>query len=108
LQLALDRPNREQIVSMRSTAATTIQALEMTNGATLDAKLRHAAGKLTADASRDPAGWVKTIYLQSLSRAPTEDEQNIAIEALGSPVTPEAVADLLWAITMQPEFQFIR
>ena len=35
LQIALGRPNREQVVTVRSPTATTLQALELTNGAEL-------------------------------------------------------------------------
>ena len=42
LQVALDRPNREIVMPARASAATTIQALELTNGATLNAKLQKA------------------------------------------------------------------
>ncbi|HZM05490.1 MAG TPA: DUF1549 domain-containing protein, partial [Candidatus Saccharimonadales bacterium] len=35
LQVALGRPNREQVVTTRATEATTLQALELTNGKTL-------------------------------------------------------------------------
>ena len=55
LQVALDRPNREVVIPARATAATTIQALELTNGATLDARLQQAAAKFAADAGSDPA-----------------------------------------------------
>src|SRR5260221_11688930 len=43
LQIALDRPNREVIIPVRAAAATTIQALELTNGTTLNARLQKAA-----------------------------------------------------------------
>ncbi len=35
LMVALGRPNREQVVTTRATTATTLQALELTNGETL-------------------------------------------------------------------------
>ncbi len=43
LQAALDRPNREVVVPVRATAATTIQALELTNGTTLDEVIKSSA-----------------------------------------------------------------
>ena len=39
LTTALGRPNREQVNTVRPTAATTLQMLELTNGATLAERL---------------------------------------------------------------------
>src|SRR5207248_2501196 len=43
LMMALGRPNREQVVTSRSGTATTLQAIELTNGAVLDGILRQGA-----------------------------------------------------------------
>jgi len=107
LQVALDRPNREVVIPARATAATTIQALELTNGATLDARLEKAAAKLASEAARDPNAWLDRIYRHALGRLPTSDEREIATEMLGHPVTASGVADFLWAIVNLPEFQLI-
>ena len=107
LQLALDRPNREIVTPARITAATTIQALELTNGSTLDARLKSAAKKLQPDAAKDPAAWVAHTYRALLCREPAADEKQIALELLGDDPKPEAVADFLWAIVNLPEFQLI-
>ena len=109
LMTALDRPNREVVMTVRSTAATTLQALELTNGATLDGRLKKIAHKLAPDAAKDPAGWVKNVYRHTLCRDPTPDELTFSREILGGEkVTPEGVADFLWAVTQLPEFQFIQ
>lgn len=48
------------------------------------------------------------LYQYLLSRAPTDEERAIAIGMLGSPKpTNEGTEDLLWALLMSPEFQFI-
>jgi len=107
LQLALDRPNREIVTPARITAATTIQALELTNGSTLDTRLKSAAKKLQPDAAKDPAAWIAQTYRMLLSRGPSADEMQIALELLGSEPKPEALADFLWAIVNLPEFQLI-
>ena len=107
LQLALGRPNREMVTSVRQDAATTIQAMELTNGGTLDAALKKSAAKLVAAAAKDPAGWVDGTYRKLLSRPPSDGERAFAGEALGEKPTPEAVADLVWALAMQPEFQYV-
>ena len=107
LLAALDRPNREVVVPVRSDVATTFQALEMTNGATLDQKLRAAAPRLVPEVTQDPAGWVEETYRHALARKPTDAEKQAALETLGQPVKPEGVADLLWALAMLPEFQLV-
>ncbi len=107
LQTALDRPNREQIVPARATAATTLQALELTNGATLNNRLTATAAKLAPDALKDPPAWIETTFRQLLSRPPSEPERSTTLDLIGSPPTPAGVADFLWALLNLPEFQLI-
>lgn len=107
LQLAMARPNREVIVPARAQLASTIQALEFTNGSTVDEKLKRAAGRLQPEAAKDPGAWVDAVYRQGLARKPTDAERAVALELLGNPVKPEGVADFLWAVTMLPEFQLV-
>ena len=107
LQVALDRPNREVVIPVRASAATTMQALELTNGATLDFRLQRTATKIAAEAARDPAAWLTALYREALSRPPSEAEKQVALELLGAPPKPEAIADLLWALVNLPEFQLI-
>lgn len=106
LMLALGRPNREQVMTVRASAATTLQALEMTNGNTLARRLREGADKLAA--SEDPSTLLDRLYVTALSRKPTRAEREMAREFLGAPLQAAAVEDLLWAVTMLPEFQLIR
>lgn len=108
LMLALGRPNREQVVTSRASAATTLQAIELTNGAALDELLAKGALKWTADAGLTPEALVTALYLRALNREPTAPERTEALAMIGSPATPEGVQDLLWAMTMLPEFQLIR
>jgi hypothetical protein len=107
LQLAMARPNREVIVPVRDDTPSTIQALEFTNGATVDEKLKGASKRLQPQAAKDPAAWVDSVYAQSFARKPTDAEKKLAVEMLGNPVTADGVADFLWAVTMLPEFQLI-
>jgi len=107
LQVALDRPNREIVVPIRATAATTIQALELTNGSTLDRKLRGAAARFVADAAADPERWTERVFRHALGRLPSAAERAVSIELLAQPAKADAVADLLWALVNHPEFQLI-
>lgn len=104
--IALGRSNREQVVTDRPKAATTLQALELTNGTPLSTLLEKGAKKWS-EASSDPAGLVDRIYRRALLRSPTAEEQRLALELLGPKATPDGVEDLLWAIVMLGEFQLI-
>ncbi|MBI5769157.1 MAG: DUF1549 domain-containing protein [Verrucomicrobia bacterium] len=108
LMTALGRPNREQVITVRQTTATTLQALELTNGATLAKLLKQGAEKIAAAGAVDTDALVAGIFVQSVSRPPTAAEQRLALQVVGSPARAEGVEDLLWAVTMLPEFQLIR
>ena len=107
LMTSLDRPNREQVATYRITAATTLQALELTNGNSLNDRLKRASRKLSADAAKDPQAWVISMYRHLLGRGPDEQELRLATELLEEPVKQEGVQDFLWAMLMSPEFDFI-
>jgi hypothetical protein len=106
LTLALGRPNREQVVTSRATTATTLQALELANGATLTRTLQAGAERLLAD-KPTPAALVTRVYQRALGRDPTPIEAQACRDLLGPTLRPEGVQDLLWAIAMLPEFQLI-
>jgi hypothetical protein len=107
LMTALDRPNREQVMTSRSSAATTLQALALTNGSGLDARLKQISGHLAPIAAKDPAGFVKRMYRHGLGRYPSDAELHLSLQVLGNPVKPEGLADFMWGFTLLPEFQFI-
>ncbi len=107
LQVALDRPNREIVTPIRASLPTTIQALELTNGATLNAKLQKAAAKFTPEAVATPDVWLGKTYRHALGRAPSGTELDLARNILGQPVAMEGVEDFLWMLVNHPEFQLI-
>jgi hypothetical protein len=107
LMTALGRPNREQVVTTRSSVATTLQALEMTNGETLADILKRAADNLLNDPAMASKPLIPTLYERALGRKPTEPELQLAQNIVGNPAQPAGVEDLLWAVTMLPEFQLI-
>jgi Protein of unknown function (DUF1549)/Protein of unknown function (DUF1553)/Planctomycete cytochrome C len=106
LMTALGRPNREQVVTVRASAATTLQALELTNGSTLASELKQA-GERIAKTGEDASTVANALYLQGVGRAPNAEELTLAKEVLGTPVRAEGVEDFLWAMTMLPDFQLI-
>ncbi len=107
LMVALGRPNREQVVTTRPSAATTLQALEMTNGGTLADILKRGAEKLLADPAGANDKLIPRLYEKALGRKPTERELALARGVVGQPPQASGVEDLLWAVTMLPEFQLI-
>ncbi len=108
LMTALGRPNREQVITTRASAATTLQALELTNGATLANRIKAGAENLALE--KDTKRIVDRLYLSALGRKPTTVEFSVANELVGSSgkTSADGVEDLLWAVCMLPEFQLIR
>jgi hypothetical protein len=108
LTIALGRPNREQVVTARATAATTLQALELANGQTLTGALARGASRLLADKPTKTA-LIERVYQRALGRAPTAAEATACAGLLGPgpALRADSVQDLLWAVAMLPEFQLI-
>jgi hypothetical protein len=60
------------------------------------------------DPSPNKARVISTVFEFMLDRQPSRQEKTLAEKMLGAgQVTAEGLADLLWAIAMQPEFQLI-
>jgi hypothetical protein len=108
LQRALGRPNREQIVSARPEDLTTLEALDLANGAALSNALVSGAKRLAARKWDSPDALVTWLYTFAIARAPSPAELAGARELLGATPGENGVQDLLWAVCMLPEFQLIR
>jgi cytochrome c553 len=106
LATALGRPDREQVVTSRATTATTLQAVELTNGATLANLLARAAFRMV-DSPLSDEQLVNLLYGRAFARLPTSAEKDIALGLVRQPARKDGVEDLLWAMTMLPEFQLI-
>jgi mono/diheme cytochrome c family protein len=106
LMVAMGRPNREQVVTTRASEATTLQALELTNGKTLANVLHEGAAKLVQQNTSGPE-LVSSIYEQAVGRTPTLQEFELAQEWVGEKPTRAGVEDFLWAMVMLPDFQLI-
>ena len=107
LAAALGQPNREQVVMQRDTFATTLQALELTNGDTLDALLKKGAEYWKASGPESTVELARQLYRMAISREPTESELSVATELIGPDKDVQGIQDLLWIIVMLPEFQLI-
>ena len=92
---------------VRATAATTLQALELTNGTTLDAQLKRIATVALPEATKTPDLWIDTTGWRALSKPLTPERHTLARELLGNPVSAEGIADFLWSLFNLPEFQLL-
>ena len=108
LSKALGRTAREQVTTRRETAGTTLQALELANGGTLHAALRAGAEALCAGWTGTAQALVVELFQRGLQRAPTNEELALLVPDDGAPVSVDTLQDVLWALTMLPEFQLIR
>jgi len=107
LTTALGRPNREQVVTTRSAEATTLQALELTNGETLADLLKRGARTLLDRPEIANDRLIAEVYEKAFARKPTTAELRTARGLVGHPPRPDGLEDLLWCMTMLPEFQLI-
>jgi hypothetical protein len=108
LMRTLGRPNREQIVSTRPLDLTTLEAMDLNNGAILDARLAEGARALSGRAFATPADLAGYVWRAALSREPTPEELALAVGLLGTEPDAAAIQDFLWGVLMLPEFQIIR
>jgi hypothetical protein len=104
--LALGRPSRETVTTSRTSQANLIQALELTNGYTFNQGMKRAAEKWRLTYP-DPEPLVTALYRNMLGRKPNNEEKTIAVKALGPKPDTSQVQDLIWAMTVHPEFQLI-
>jgi len=107
LTTALGRPNREQVVTTRATAATTLQALELSNGGTLAAMLHDGATSIVALGPVPTAATVSRLFVRALGRTATPSERALCAGRFGPTLDATEIEDLLWSVVMLPEFQLV-
>ncbi len=103
---ALGRPNREIVTTSRPLESSLLQALELTNGASLDSTLKQGAA-IWKSKTKDTRSLVQKIYKDALGREPNQKEMKVAEANLGASPGIEKIQDLFWAIVILPEFQLI-
>ncbi len=108
LMRGLGRPHREQIVSVRPSDLTTLEAIDLNNGPLLAARLEQGAAHILAKPWPDADALAHWIFKFALSRSPGPKELASCRDLLGRTPTAQGVADLLWAVLMLPEFQLVR
>jgi hypothetical protein len=108
LMRSLGRPNRDQIVTSRPNELTTLEAIDLSNDATVAKALEAGAKKLAAAHGKTPDRLIEELYLSTLTRLPTEEEKSLLREVLGETPEAQAVADLTWSLWMMPEYLLVR
>lgn len=108
LMRSLGRPNRDQIVTSRPNELTTLEAIDLSNDATVAKALEEGAARLAAAHGKDADRLVEELYLSTLTRLPTDEERVLLREVLGEAPQPQAVADLTWSLWMTPEYLLVR
>lgn len=103
---ALGRPNRENVSTSRISQANLLQALELTNGNKFNLTLRKGA-EIWAQKYQTGESLVKALYLKALGREPSLKEITLAVKYIGKKPSVEGIQDLVWAVTLLPEFQLI-
>ncbi len=108
LMRSLGRPNREQVVTERPAVFTTLEAIDLANGALLTGLLDKGAATLVAKHGSDAAAFAKWLFQYALSRAPNAAEMDAMRPLLEGKLDTQSAADLLWTVVMLPDFQLVR
>lgn len=112
--LNLGRPRREQITTRRTTAASTMQILELSTGEGLTDLIHKAAEVvMTNNRLKKPQTELplqtaaRSAFSGLLGRQPLAHELQILQSSFGPTVNRAEVEDLIWGLCMLPEFQLI-
>ncbi len=108
LMRSLGRPMREQIVSMRPSELTTLEAVDLSNGSTLAGYVSLGASNLAAAWGDDKSRLIDHLFQFAVCRLPTVEEHGVLDNSLGASPTQQEIEDVLWAIFMMPEFMLVR
>jgi len=106
LTTALGRPNREQVTTERPSVATTLQALALTNGEVLSKLIKDGAAALAGEGGGQQR-LAKRVFRAALGRSPNQAESAMLADLSNGDNAAESIEDMLWAVTMLPEFQLI-
>ena len=107
---AFGRADRLQTCECERTNAPTMsQALHLSNGDTLNEKLRAKGNRIEKLLASAPEAIVEEAYLSAVSRFPTEAEKRKILDVLAGAKDAErreAVEDLFWGLLSSREFLF--
>ncbi|MDA0834532.1 MAG: DUF1553 domain-containing protein [Planctomycetota bacterium] len=104
------RPNRSNACECaRNGAPDLAQALNLLNGTAIQQKVAAKSGRLAKllESNRSDAEIVEELYLVTMSRQPTADEERIVTETIAeAPSRQEAWEDIFWSLLNCSEFVF--
>lgn len=103
----LGRPTRENVATRRDDQATLLQALMLSNAGFFHEHLHNGAKNWLKQTNKNPAKIADQLFQKAFGRLPGKQEKKLLLQQLGTNPTPEKVEDLLWALVLLPEFQFI-
>ena len=106
LMRILGRPKRDQVATSRDPQPTTLQALELSNGEIMHKAVQKIGAKW-ASGKRTTEQLIEDLFQNAFLRQPTQKEKTLAVSLLEAKPSNATVADLVWAIILQPEFQLI-
>jgi hypothetical protein len=93
---------------MRPNELSTLEAIDLANGAALAALVERGAANLLRRKWDSPSALARHVYLAALCREPSPAELAVAAGMVGEAPSATGVADLLWGVFMLPEFQTVR
>ena len=107
-------PRRIVCECERSDEPTMVQVMHLSNGSTLNEKLKAPGNRLDTmirlrGRGMSAAAMIDEVYLACLSRYPTEDERRAApgpAAAARAPTEREVVEDMFWGLMSSREFLF--
>lgn len=108
LTLALGRPaTRNEVRTLRPEDVATIQALEFINGPDLHNLIKNSSLPERLETMAPAEEAVDYVYRALYSRPPSADELEFTLEFFGPEIVEEEWADIVWALVVSPEFQYI-
>jgi hypothetical protein len=103
------RPLRASVCECeRSNEPSISQALHLMNSREILSHIQSSDGRARqlADSGKSPVEIVEELYLATLSRFPTADEQKLTLEEFGRADRRAATEDILWALLNSREFLY--
>lgn len=106
-QAALGRPNRDNVVSMRSERGNLLESLELTNGTKLDSTLNEVAKEVYQQYGNDVIVYIADLFDRGLGRQATQRELELLVSIYNETKTSSGYYDIIWTFINLPEFQSI-
>jgi len=103
------RPVRASVCECERSGEPSIsQALHLLNAPEIFEKITHRRGRARqlAASKRSPVQIIDELYLNTLSRFPSQDEKELMLQAFTESDRREATEDVLWALLNSKEFVF--